>query len=316
MSDTQKSFSEKFNERFIFVMKSLWFYLKEVRKIYGLFFFIILGAFLYYFPKDWIEYGILPAIILIAFYYVALNLLVGLVRAFIVFVYKKRNKYSYDYYDNFILGIERVSFLVTNFLFFFLFLYLMNIEIKEFITSISIFAVALVLIFKEYISNMINGMIIMFSDEFKLKDYVKVGDYKGRIINVNFLNTEIKTDDGDVVFIPNTVMVSKEIMNYSKSVVKRIRYEFKLPISYSGKVQKLDDFIAKHLSDEFGSQIEPENVNLKILGVDKDQITLILEVVSQKYNFKFEERVKNKFSKFLLQFIDKENKKVENDKKL
>ena len=291
--------------------KSLMLYLEELKKKSNeAFILIILWSLLFYFPKKWVEYGLLPAVIEILFYYFALSLLMGFIKSFFVFLYKKKNEYTPDYFDNFILGIDRVSFLILNLTFFFLFLYLLNINIKDFMTSISIFAVALVLIFKDYIANMINGMIIMFSPDLNLKEYIKVGEHKGRIINISFLNTEIRTEEGDIIFIPNTQMITEKVTNYSKSNIKKIRYEFKLPLSYAGKIDDLTSYISKGLCKEFEGLMTEENINIKINTLDKDNIHLILEVTSQKYNFKFEDKVKSVFSTLLIQFIAIDSKNI------
>ena len=271
---------------------------------------IILWSFLFYFDKKWILYGILPAILEILFYYFALSLLMSFIKSFFVFLYKKKNEHTSDYYDNFILGIDRVSFLALNIGFFFFFLYLINVNIQNFITSISIFAVALVLIFKDYISNMINGMIIMFSPDLNLKEYIKVGEHKGRIIDISFLNTEIRTEDGDVIFIPNTQMITEKVTNYSKSSIKKVKYEFKLPLSYAGKMEDLTNYISKGLCKEFEGLITDENIIIKINTIDKDNIYLMLEVTSQKYNFKFDDKVKTIFSTLLIKFISFESKEI------
>ena len=271
---------------------------------------VILWSFLFYFPKKWIEYGLLPAIIEILFYYFALSLLMGFIKTFFVFLYKKKNEYTADYNDNFILGIDRVSLLILNLTFFFLFLYLLNIDIKDFVTSISIFAVALVLIFKDYISNMINGMIIMFSPDLNLKEYIKIGEHKGRIINISFLNTEIRTEEGDIIFIPNTQMITEKVTNYSKSNIKKIRYDFKLPFYYAAKFEDLNAYISKGLCKEFEGLMTEENISIKISNVDKDNLHLNLEVTSQKYNFKFEDKVKTTFSTLLIHYIAIDSKNI------
>lgn len=291
--------------------KSLMLYLEELKKKSNeAIILVILWSLLFYFPKKWVEYGLLPAVIEILFYYFALSLLMGFVKSFFVFLYKKKNEYTPDYFDNFILGIDRVSLLILNLTFFFLFLYLLNVNIRDFMTSISIFAVALVLIFKDYISNMINGMIIMFSPDLNLKEYIKIGEHKGRIINISFLNTEIRTEEGDIVFIPNTQMITEKVTNYSKSNIKKVRYDFKLPLSYAGKIEELTSYVSKGLCKEFEGLISEENITIKINTLDKDNIHLILEVTSQKYNFKFDDKVKTIFSTLLLKFISFESRPI------
>lgn len=280
--------------------------------------FFTLGFLLFFSPRRWIEYGMLPGILEIGFFYMAILLFFSVFSSMIIMGYRRKHKLALDYTDNAIIGIERVSFLLANVLFIFIFLYLIGIDIKSFMTTISIFGVALVIMFKEYVSNIINGMILMFSKNLKLKEYIKVGEYKGRVTDITFLNVELKTDDGDVVYIPNSVLLTKEMTNLSKSSVKRIRYDFKLPLTYAGKIEELLTHISFGLCREFEVYMSPESVLLKVQSVSKDDISLLLEITTSKYNFKIEEQIKRVASLLILKFVDntvkgEKARKVERD---
>ena len=283
-----------------------------------IFIFVVLGFLLFFSPRRWIEYGMLPGILEIFFFYIVILLFASLFSSVIITGYKRKNKLPFDYADTATMGVKRLSFLLGNIAFVFVFLYLIGVEIKSFLTTISIFSVAFVLIFKEYIANIINGMILMFSRNLKLKEYIKVGEYKGRVNDITFLNVEMRTDDGDVVYIPNSILLSKELTNFSKSTIKRIRYEFKTPLSYAGKIEELLTFISFGLCREFEVYINPENVVLKVQSLSNEDISLLLEITTTKYNFKIEEQIKRVASLLILKFVsntlDNEGKTFGNKK--
>ena len=166
----------------------------------------------------------------------------NLVRFFTVTAYRKRSLLPVGERDNFILGVDSLSalivFLITAASVFAVF----NIAFQTFLTSISLFAVALVLIFRDYISNYLDSFRLMFSTDYRIGDYIKVSEFtKGVITDVHFRATKLKTDEGDVLFIPNTKLMTSEVVNYSKTKFKRIIVPFSLPTESLLTVEKFEE---------------------------------------------------------------------------
>jgi len=90
-----------------------------------------------------------------------------------------------------------------------------NINVKEAITSLSLIAAALVLITKDYISNLINGMYLTFNKVINIGDQVQVGLQKGKIVDITLTNVHLLNDDDDIIYIPNNTVFSTDIINYT-----------------------------------------------------------------------------------------------------
>ncbi|MFT7057152.1 MAG: small-conductance mechanosensitive channel, partial [Roseivirga sp.] len=121
---------------------------------------ILLIVILVWGPDNFKKYTLFVGAII---YYISGVLLVSLGRILMVFFYLRRKKKETDYKDNFILGINGISSILQVVVFLTALLYFYNIETKEFFTSISIVAAAIAIISKDYISNTINGFLLMFS---------------------------------------------------------------------------------------------------------------------------------------------------------
>ena len=52
----------------------------------------------------------------------------------------------------------------------------------------------------------------VFSKELNIDDYVKIGDYKGKILDINLSKVVLQNDDDDILYLPNDKGVS--IRNY------------------------------------------------------------------------------------------------------
>ena len=270
--------------------------------------FLVVGFIHFFYPIRWIEYGFLPGIFEIIFFYVLIDFVFSFIQFSILYIYRKRTGLALDSADNFTIGIGQLSFLISMLVFVFVILFLFGIDLKGILTTLGLFAVAITLIFKDYISSFINGMIIMFSKDLGLKEYVKIGDIKGRVVDITFLKTKLKTDEGDVVFIPNNIVLSKEVINYSKSSTKKVRLEFTISITNSDKIINMEEFIAKRLCKEFENLVLRDNVTLKISDIQESKINLLLEVVVTRYNFRIEEQIKKSASYALLEYLGKMRK--------
>jgi small-conductance mechanosensitive channel len=184
------------------------------------------GLELFQIPQRAIEFGFLMSSVL----------LVLIARRGILHLYYRRkgNKKR----DNFVVTINQLSLIVGGLLLFFGVLKLMHISIREFFTSLTIFAAALALIFKDYVSNALNGMILMFSDTYSIGDRVRIGQHKGKIENINLLNLQLLDDDDDLVLIPNNIVLQMTTVNYSKNPGRFVSLEFEL---HNTQIIPLDD---------------------------------------------------------------------------
>ncbi len=279
-------------------------------RTFFLIFFIIIWIntkdLLYNFPNLSILYTIIAS-------YIILNLLFNYIKILILYVYRVKYKYEHDYRDNFTIAISQLSIVINHIVFIFMMMHLIGINIKEFILSIGIFAFALAFTFKDYIYNFLNGLSIMFSEVFKIKDIVKIGDYKGRITNINFQNIELKTDSGDFLYIPNSIALSKEVINYSKSSLKNFKMEFILTKDLYPNIKEIKKTIKKSVFKEFEQRINTiDDIVIRTEKVEKDYSIISIEFILNKYTLKIEDKIKSFVNNLIIEkispSIEEENK--------
>jgi small-conductance mechanosensitive channel len=61
-----------------------------------------------------------------------------------------------------------------------------------------------------------SGFTLTYSRALRVGDYVSVGDVEGTVTQVGVLSTKVKAPTGADVTIPNAVMVSQNVTNYSR----------------------------------------------------------------------------------------------------
>lgn len=222
------------------------------------------------------------------------TLFVGaMVRIAFIVTYRSRQNLALGEHDNFVLGIDSLINLLVVVIVLGSIFPIYKIPFVTFLTSLSVFSVAIAWLFKEYLTNFFDSFRLMFSTDFRIGDYIKVNnDSKGIITDITFRATKVKTDEGDVLFIPNTTLLSSEVTNYSKVKLKRIIVPFALPVNQTSSLQALEEHLGQAISNGFPDLIELDKVFLRIKGMEEGEISCALEISVREYNFMIEDNIK------------------------
>lgn len=70
--------------------------------------------------------------------------------------------------------------------------------------------------------NFVSGLIIWLQQPFLPGDIIEVTGFSGTVMTIDLRATEIRTFDGRLVLIPNADVVTKPIINYSRTGTRRI----------------------------------------------------------------------------------------------
>ncbi|MCO6495176.1 MAG: mechanosensitive ion channel [Bacteroidetes bacterium] len=228
-------------------------------------------------------------------------------RAIVLHLYRRRK--SISGIDNFIVGINTIALIVILVLLFFTFLQLVNIELKHFFTSISIIAAAIAILSKDYISNAINGMTLMFNTNIEIGDFVKIDEQKGRIINLSLMNVQLQSEEGDLVLIPNNIVLNTQVINYTKGDTRKAQIELPLPISMVEDIEKTEQ-VFKETILEFGHKANLGSFKVRVVDIQNEIITIRLSIILHETDWEVEKEIRKKWiSKwaFLRQQLDNKN---------
>ena len=61
-----------------------------------------------------------------------------------------------------------------------------------------------------------NGLVLMYSHALKPGEYVQIGEHEGTVGTLGFLSTKIRTKKNEEVHVPNTVILSTTVKNYTR----------------------------------------------------------------------------------------------------
>lgn len=180
--------------------------------------------------------------------------------------------------DNFILGINQISAIASFIIFILAALIIFNIDLKEALTAISIVAAAIAILSKDYVSNMINGMILMFSDNVNLDDYVKIGGEEGKIVDITLLHVHLINDDDNIVLIPNSLILTDGITNYSRRDKRLISLDFDLAVSQMDTVEEVASRLREPLG-KYSEYLVPDSIRIRATELRKDSVQFKFQCV-------------------------------------
>ena len=97
------------------------------------------------------------------------------------------------------------------------------------IAAFSAVALAVALALKDSLASLANGVIIIFTKPFKKGDHVEINGTDGLVQDIRLFNTKILTYDNIEVIIPNSEILSSDMINYSAMPLRRVVIDVPLP---------------------------------------------------------------------------------------
>lgn len=205
--------------------------------------------------------------------------------------------------DNFTIGVSHLSKICYGLLIGVLILSLFNITLKEALTTLSLIAAAVVLMTKDYIANLINGMYLTFTKVINIDDQVQIEEHKGKILDITLTNVHLLNDDDDIIYIPNNKVFTSEIINYTRRELKKSNVEFSIDSAYAPTAAELEKRIIDSLA-EYSEHIQPESYTLKIQAIKFEYVQFKFQfILVNPMNKEIDKKIRRHIARFVLEYI-------------
>ena len=125
------------------------------------------------------------------------------------------------------------------------------LNLDKAVTSIlagaGILGLALAFAFQDIAANFMSGIFISFRKPLKVGDIVQIGDYMGKIKEINLRDTVMETFQGQTVIIPNKEVFQNPIENYT--ILQKRRFDLSVGVSYGDNLEKVKQITLNAVSD-------------------------------------------------------------------
>jgi MscS family membrane protein len=261
------------------------------------------ALFLYSISEDWIaKMGKLGPGIHILLHFILFLFGLSLVVRLLAMIYRHRKHLAYNKKDNVTIGLSNISILVVAIYAAISAFELIGLSPKDIFTSLSIVAAAFAILSKDFITDIISGIVISFSKEISIDDFVKVGDLRGKIIDINITKTALLNEDDDIIFLPNSTVFRGDIINYTKKQIKKTNIDFEVPTGSFSSVEDLEDQLIKSLA-EYHHLIEPNSYLLRVVNIKKDFIAFKFQYNLIQFTREMERQIKRKCIRSVVKII-------------
>ncbi|WP_321422260.1 mechanosensitive ion channel family protein [uncultured Methanobacterium sp.] len=105
----------------------------------------------------------------------------------------------------------------------------LGVDVNAIIVSLGIVGIAVGFAARDTLSNFIAGMFILADQSFKVGDIIEMSGKSGRVIKLGLRVTTIKTDDNQIITIPNSIFSSGVYVNSTSQETRRVGLDINIP---------------------------------------------------------------------------------------
>lgn len=243
---------------------------------------------------------------LLRFASVLLSLNIGL----LIFngIYRRRKGLALGQDDSIILGMRNVYYILAALLSLGAIISLYGIDFTTLFTSLSIIAAAIAIITRDFIVEILSGLVMSFSGQLSVGDYISVGNTKGKVATLTLTKVVILNEDDDLVHVPNTKVFGGELVNYTQRMQRRVSIEFEVALA---AIDSIDDFEQELIDslDEFNEMVVPNSYSLRVVDLKKDSVNLKFRYNLHQRSFELERNIRRKTSRAVINYVGSVGKK-------
>ena len=159
------------------------------------------------------------------------------------------------------VAVSLLDSVFTAILYIALFLFLagvLGVKSVSFAAVLASMGLAVGMALSGQLQNLAGGVIIIVTKPFKLGDFISAQGTDGTVKAVRLFHTEVLTPDNKVVFIPNSLLSSNSVVNYSHEELRRV--EWTIGIEYDEDYQRVRQVILALLQQDQRILTTPEPV--------------------------------------------------------
>jgi small-conductance mechanosensitive channel len=155
----------------------------------------------------------------------------------------------------------------------------------------------LIISLSDLAKNIIGGLLILGGNYFKIGDWIKIGEYSGRVYSKNLRDTQIITEDDSLVRIPNQLFITETFENLNV-ISKNKQVNFVVEVPPKTEISKLklsiEEIVALSVYNSINKPVEVIYKGLNSRGNLEFQIKAY--VFDAKYESRFKSDVQESIS--------------------
>lgn len=208
---------------------------------------------------------LLPAAIIFVVGVIILNLVMAALKRIL-----SGNKYIDGMLNKFILSAIRVGLWALLLL---EVIKKLGVDATSLITVFAAAGAAIALGLQGSLSNLASGILVIFNKPFRRGDYISAAGIEGTVDAIDLLSSTIITADNKIVTMPNSILTSGAITNFTKAGTRRL--DIVIGVSYSADIERAKDILIE-LAKKSGYYLEDNELSCGIAEYANSAVMLRL----------------------------------------
>lgn len=152
----------------------------------------------------------------------------------------------------------------------------LGFPVGSLLTSLGIVGLTISLAAKDYATNFFGGLVVIFEKPFSIGDWIWCSAGEGEVEDIAFRSTRIRQLNDSVLVIPNSILVSNAMINYSQ--INRRLAKFTLGVTYDTTRSQLESLLADiRAMLAARPDVHPDTVRVQLTGFGASSIDILVQ---------------------------------------
>ena len=180
--------------------------------------------------------------------------------------------------------ISKSVYVVTLVLAFIVALTWLGVPTTSIVAVLGASTLAIGLALQDSLSNLASGLLLIFLKPFVVGDYVQIGsdNNEGTVTHVRFFHTELNTGDNKVMLVPNSDVMSNQILNYTRHDHRRL--DLVIGIGYDEDIRQAKAILTEIVTSDSRVLAEPAP-RVAVNNLGESSIELMVRPFVRTANF-------------------------------
>jgi len=150
----------------------------------------------------------------------------------------------------------------------------LGLDLAILVLIVSISGLIVIIALRDILSNIASHEVISTYNPFKIGDWIQVGTYFGRVVDIDWMNTTLVTLDNEILHIPNSKITKSTVIN--RTTPEGIRIS--IPLTIDRKLEFSDvEKVLLEIGKELGDELTPNSkLEVRITSISGESIKIEL----------------------------------------
>ena len=159
---------------------------------------------------------------------------------------------------------------------------ILGVETMSFAAVLAAIGVGIGMALSGTLQNFAGGIVLLLFKPFKVGDFIECQSFSGTIIQIHIFMTEIKTADNKIVYVPNSILISTPLTNYTCEDIRRLDIDFS--VAYGTNLKLAKETIENIAANEKGILDDPKTTTF-VSALAENCVVITMRSWTKKEDF-------------------------------